>query len=353
MSKFLSRSLVGLKPYTAGEQPKDRAYIKLNTNESPYPPAPGVEQAVLAQAGRLNLYSDPSQEQLKRAAGALYGLGGEYVFAGNGSDENLALVFRTFCTDRPLACPDVSYGMYPRLCKLFGINYIAMPLRKNFTVNLGDYSGISANVCLANPNAQTGLYLSAEDIEAFVAANPDRLVIVDEAYIDFGGKSCAPLVKKYNNLIVVQTMSKSRSLAGARVGFTFACPELIAEAEGVRHSFNPYNVNSMSMAAAMVSLTRQDYFKDCTSKIIAARMSMIEGMEKLGMQVLPSLANFVLAKSAKIGGRELYEELKRRGILVRYFPEERIKDYIRATVGTQEQTSALLQALADILKETT
>lgn len=351
MSRFLSGSLEGLRPYEAGEQPRDGEYIKLNTNESPYPPAPGVEQAVLAQAARLNLYPDPSQERLRRAAGELYGLDGSYVSVGNGSDENLALIFRTLCTDRPLAGPDVSYGMYPRLCKLFGIEHVVLPLREDFTINLDDYSGISANVCLANPNAQTGLYVPAEQIEAFVSANSGRLVIVDEAYIDFGGTSCAPLVKKYDNLIVVQTMSKSRSLAGARVGFTFACPELIAEVEAVRHSFNPYNVNGMSMAAALISLGRQDYFYQCTKKIVATRGHMTAGMQALGMQVLPSLANFVLAKSEKTGGRELYAELKRRGILVRHFSEERIDGFIRVTVGTQEQTDALLCTLADILKE--
>ncbi len=352
MSRFFSENLKGLEPYVPGEQPQDKSYVKLNTNESPYPPAPGVEEAARMQAAKLNLYSDPSAAPLKKAAAELYGLDASMVSVGNGSDENLAHIFRAFSdSSRGMACPSVSYGFYPVLCSLLGIRYTPVPLREDFSIDVGDYAVIKDNVCIANPNAQTGIYLPPDRVEELIKQSADRIVVVDEAYIDFGGQSAAPLVKKYPNLIVVQTMSKSRSLAGARVGLCFACPGLIADIESVRCSFNPYNVNRMSMFAAVKSLQETDYFYSCVDKIVRVRSFLTRELEKLGFEVLPSKANFVLAKCAKTGGEELYLKLKERGILVRHFSDERIRDYVRISVGTRGQIETLLKAVRQILSQ--
>lgn len=351
MSRFLCGCLEGLKPYVPGEQPQDKSYIKLNTNESPFPPAPGVEEAVRAQAGVLNLYSDPDGLPLKRALGALYGLGERNVSLGNGSDENLAHIFAAFLQGRGAAFPDVTYGFYPVLCSLMGIAYKTVPLCGDFTVNTADYAAITSPVVLANPNAQTGIYLTAEQIEELVLQNAGRLVIIDEAYIDFGGTSCAPLVNKYKNLIVVQTMSKSRSLAGARVGFAFACKDIIADLESVRASFNPYNINRMSMFAAVESLKDKSYFEECTQKIAFVREYTAVNLMELGFKVLPSRANFLLASHKSIGGGELYARLKERGILVRHFSDERIRNFVRVSIGSKEQMDLFLGAVRAILGE--
>ncbi len=351
MSRFLSKELDKLEPYVPGEQPQEKAYVKLNTNESPYPPAPGVIEAISGEAERLNLYPDPQTVRLKDELARLYGLERDMVSVGNGSDENLAHIFRAFCSeDIGMACPDVSYGFYPVLCSLLGIRYTPVPLKSDFTIDAERFSGAIENVCIANPNAQTGIYLERDKAERIVKSNPDRVVVVDEAYIDFGGQTMAPLVKKYSNLIVVQTMSKSRSLAGARVGMCFACPELISDIERVRCSFNPYNVNRMSLSAAIQSLREEEYFRSCTDRIIQVRAYLFAELEKLKFEVLPSKANFLLAKSLERGGEELYLKLKEKGVLVRRFNDERIKDYIRISIGTKEQTDAFLSALKQILR---
>ncbi len=351
MSNFLSKNLAALRPYVPGEQPQDKSYIKLNTNESPYPPAPGAAAAAAAETERLNLYSDPTCLPLKRAAAAVYGLAPDNVMAGNGSDENLAHIFRAFLTDKGVAFPDITYGFYPVLCSLIGIEYKIIPLRHDFKIAVSDYKGITCPVCIANPNAQTGIYLPPDGIEALILQNESRLVIVDEAYIDFGGISCAPLVNKYKNLIVVQTMSKSRSLAGARVGFAFACGEIIADLESVRASFNPYNINRMSMFAAEASFKDKKYFEECTQKIKLTREYAATKLKEMGFEVLPSTANFLLARHSAIGGGRLYSALKERGILVRHFSDERITDFVRISIGTDGQMAALLQAVKNILSE--
>ena len=351
MSIFLSTDLKYLQPYVPGEQPQDRRYIKLNTNESPFPPAPGAVAAAAEQAANLNLYSDPTCLPLKRAAADVYGLAPENVMAGNGSDENLAHIFRAFLTDKGIAFPDITYGFYPVLCSLLGIAHKVVPLRADFSIAVGDYKDVDCPVCIANPNAQTGIYLPPAEVQRLIEQSASRLVIVDEAYIDFGGQSCAPLVNKYKNLIVVQTMSKSRSLAGARVGFAFACAELIADLEAVRASFNPYNINRMSMAAAVASLSDSGYFADCTKKIQLVRQYTAINLNELGFEVLPSMSNFLLARHPAKGGEELYLALKERGILVRHFGDERIKDYIRVSIGTREQMDVFLGAVRAVIAE--
>lgn len=351
MSQFFSKNLQGIKPYVPGEQPQDKKYIKLNTNESPYPPAEGVIKAVRDQSELLNLYSDPDGLPLKRAAAQLYGLSAENVSFGNGSDEILAHVFRAFLTDKGVVFPDITYGFYPVLCSLLGIEYKTVPLLSDFTADMEDYKNFDCPVCIANPNAQTGIYLQPQKIEELILQNRRRLVIIDEAYIDFGGVSAAPLVKKYDNLIVVQTMSKSRSLAGARVGFCFASKELAAEIESVRCSFNPYNVNRMSMSAAIESINDARYFAECTQKIQSVREYAATILKNKGFEVLPSLANFLLVRHCGVDGRTLYEKLKNRGILVRHFSDERIKSFVRVTVGTQAQMDKFIEAAGDILAE--
>lgn len=351
MSEFLSKDLKGLEPYVPGEQPQDRRYVKLNTNESPFPPAPGAVEAAKAQTGALNLYSDPVCAPLKRAAAAVYGLEECNVTAGNGSDENLAHIFRAFLTDKGVAFPDITYGFYPVLCSLLNMEHKTVPLKEDFSIDISDYENIDCPVCIANPNAQTGMYLPPAEIEKLLLQNAGRLVIIDEAYIDFGGTSCAPLVNKYKNLIVVQTMSKSRSLAGARVGFAFACKDIIADLESVRASFNPYNINRMSMFAAVESLKDKSYFEECTQKIAFVREYTAVNLMELGFKVLPSRANFLLVSHKSIGGGELYARLKERGILVRHFSDERIRNFVRVSIGSKEQMDLFLGAVRAILGE--
>ncbi|MCD8373452.1 MAG: histidinol-phosphate transaminase [Clostridia bacterium] len=350
MTKYFSEDLQGVSPYVAGEQPQDKSYIKLNTNESPFPPSAGAVEAAARQAERLNLYSDPTCGPLKQAAAEFYGLKPENILCGNGSDEVLYFIFRAFCSkNKGMACPDVSYGFYPVLCGLLNIPYIPVPLKADFTVYPPDYAKIIGNVCIANPNAQTGVYLNLNGVEKILRRHPDDVVVLDEAYIDFGGQSALSLLKSYKNLIVVQTMSKSRSLAGGRVGFAFADAEIISDLDAVRNSFNPYNINRMSMFAAAESLKDVSYFRSCVDKIIETREYTVMELEGLGFEVLPSSANFVLAKTEKICGETLYLKLKERGILVRHLTDDRIKDYVRITIGGRGQMEKLISELKNLL----
>ena len=351
MSRFMCADLAALEPYVPGEQPQDKKYIKLNTNESPFPPAEGVKRAVCERADMLNLYSDPVCTVFRRAAAERYGLGVENVSPGNGSDENLLHIFYAFLRDKGVAFPDVTYGFYKVLCGALGIEYKIVPLKADFSVNVGDYASISTPVCIANPNAQTGIYLPPEEVEKLVLQNTARLVIIDEAYIDFGGQSCAPLVNKYDNLIVVQTLSKSRSLAGARAGVSFACEALTADIEKVRCSLNPYNINSMTMYAAAAALKDVPYFEKCTREVQSVREYAATTLKNYGFYVLPSLSNFLMAKAEGVSGQKLYEKLKERGILVRHFSDERIKDFIRVSIGTRAQTEQFLHAAIEIVRE--
>lgn len=350
MSRFLAKDLAGLAPYVPGEQPRERAYIKLNTNENPYFPSRYAMDAIdRAALENLRLYSDPESAELSDAIADCYGLRRENVLPTNGSDEILAFCFRAFGA-RGLCFPDVTYGFYPVFAALFGQPFRKIPLRPDFTVDPADYAAAGETVVLANPNAQTGIYLPLGEIENIVRSDPDRVVIVDEAYIDFGGESAAALVEKYDNLVVVQTFSKSRSLAGARVGFALACPGLIADLSRVKYSFNPYNVNRLSAALAARAIADRAYFEECRRKIIASRAYLAGALAELGFEALPSLANFVLAKKPGVPGERLYAELRARGFLVRHFPDERIRDYIRITVGTDKDMRALAGALAEVTK---
>ena len=352
MSKFLSEKYASLTPYTPGEQPKERKYNKLNTNESPFPPSKAVIDAASEEAGKLQLYSDPELTPLVRELASLYGVAPENVIATNGSDEVLNFAFMAFSdATHPIVFPDITYGFYPVFANLSAIPYEEIALKDDFSVDYRDYVGIGKNIVIANPNAPTGLALSLSEIEEIVKSNPDNVVIIDEAYVDFGGESAIPLTKKYDNLLVTGTFSKSRSLAGARLGFGIASKEIIRDLNTIRYSTNPYNVNRMTMMAGCAALKDNDYYMDNCRKIVENRSYTKAALEKLGFNVLDSKANFLFAESKEIDGEELYLKLKARGILVRHFSAERIKDFNRITIGTKEQMDKFLFATEEILKE--
>ena len=353
MSSFLHTKYQALEAYTPGEQPQDQQYIKLNTNESPFPPSPKVVKALSrAELLKLNLYSDPTCGQLVEAIAKRYELQPENVLTGNGSDEILAFAFRAFCGEgKPLAYADITYGFYRSQVALFGLEAKVVPLREDFTLNVDDYMDFPGTIVIANPNAPTGMTVPRPDIQRLLEADPDRVVIVDEAYVDFGGESCVPMIYRYDNLLVVQTMSKSRSLAGGRVGFALGSPALISALNRVKYSFNPYNVNRLSIIAGAVAVEDEPYFQTCTAAVQNNRAWTVRELEELGFTVLPSSANFIFAKSDRLPGGELYRKLKENGILVRWFDADRIRDYVRITIGSLEQMTALVDEIARLLEE--
>ena len=354
MSRFLNSKYRELEAYTPGEQPTDMKYIKLNTNESPYPPSQRVLDAVnSAEVAKLNLYSDPTCKALKSAVAELFGKRSENIFLSNGSDDILNFSFMAFCegSKRAVRFPEISYGFYSVYAELHGVDYTAVPLNEDFSINVEDYLTNDATVVIANPNAPTGLCLSLDEVERIVAANPDNLVLIDEAYVDFGGESAHSLTDKYDNLLVVGTFSKSRSLAGARLGFAIANEAIISDLEKIKYSTNPYNINRLTLLAGEAAIADNDYYMDNCKEIIKTREYTTEALRSMGFYCTDSKANFIFAKSDEIGGEELYLALKSRGILVRHFTKEKIKDFNRITVGTREQMDALLAATAEILKE--
>ena len=354
MSKFLSKEASRLAPYTPGEQPQDQQYVKLNTNESPFPPSPKVVKAISrAELLKLNLYSDPTCGQLVEAIAKRYELQPENVIAGNGSDEILAFAFRAFCGEgKPLAYADITYGFYKSQVALFGLDAKVIPLREDFTLNVDDYMDFPGTIVIANPNAPTGMTVSREDIQRLLEADPNRVVIVDEAYVDFGAESCVPMIYRYDNLLVVQTMSKSRSLAGGRVGFALGSAELISALNRVKYSFNPYNVNRLSIVAGAAAVEDEPYFQACCAAVRQARAWTVEELENLGFTVLPSQANFIFARSDKLSGEDLYRRLKENGVLVRWWADSgRIQDYVRITIGSMEQMETLVDEIARLLEE--
>jgi len=352
MSRFFSKKYQNLKAYTPGEQPRDMQYIKLNTNESPYPPSPSVLDAVAEEAGKLALYSDPECTELVREASKLFGVKPTEILMTNGSDEILNFAFMAFCDrEHPIVFPDITYGFYPVFAELNGIPYEKIPLKEDFSIDANDYIGIGKNIVIANPNAPTGLTLTLEEIEKIVASNPENIVIIDEAYVDFGAQSAVCLTKKYENLLVTQTFSKSRSMAGARLGFGIGTASLIADMQTIKYSTNPYNVNRMTMAAGAAALRENAYYMDNCKKIVKTREYTKRALEKMGFSVTDSKANFLFAKSEAVNGETLYTELKKRGVLVRHFSAERICEYNRITVGTQEQMEVFLAKTEEILSE--
>ncbi len=352
MSKFFSDKYKNLVAYVPGEQPKDKSYIKLNTNESPFPPSKRTVEAACEEAGKLRLYSDPECTELVKGAAELFGVGTDELLMTNGSDEILNFAFMAFCDSaHPIAFPDITYGFYPVFAELNGIPYKEIPLADDLSVNYRDYLSLGMNIVIANPNAPTGLALPLPQIEEIVRTNPDNIVIIDEAYVDFGAQSAVPLIHKYKNLIVTGTFSKSRSMAGARLGFGIADRELIADMNTVKYSTNPYNVNRMSAAAGRAAIEDNAYYMQNCRIIAENREYTARELSRLGFTLTDSLANFVFAKSELIGGEELYLKLKARGILIRHLSKERIKDYNRITIGELSDMKTLIETIEQILKE--
>ena len=349
MSRFLKEQYQPLVAYTPGEQPRDMRYIKLNTNEAPYPPAPAVVAAIRAeQVEALRLYSDPTARGLKEKLAAHYGVAPENVFVSNGSDEVLNFAFMAF-GGKGAAFPDISYGFYEVFGDLYGIPYEKIPLKTDFSIDYRDYCGLGKLVVIANPNAPTGMLLPVAQIEEIVKSNPDSVVLIDEAYVDFGGETCLPLIAKYDNLLVTRTFSKSRCLAGGRLGYAFASPALIADLEKIKYSTNPYNINRLTLLLGEATMDCDDYYADMCASIIRTRAWTAQALEGLGFAVLPSAANFLFACTPAMDGGTLYAQLKRRGILVRHFTNPRICQFNRITIGTPEQMETLIAAIKDIL----
>lgn len=351
MSTFFSSQLKNLAPYTPGEQPQDQQYVKLNTNESPYPPSAGVIAALNdKEAADLRLYSDPECKELKKALAGYYGVEPENIYVGNGSDEALNFAFLSYATDgRGVAFADITYGFYPVFADLYHIPVQIVPLKSDFSIAPKDYYGLNKTIVIANPNAPTGLALSRDEMEGIVKANPDSVVVVDEAYVDFGAESCVELTKTYPNLLVVQTYSKSRSMAGARLGYAIGNAELIRDLETVKFSTNPYNVNRLTLRAGVQAIAEQDYYTENCKKIMATRAYTKEKLEALGFTVLDSRSNFLFAMKPGTDGGAIYRGLKERGVLVRHFDKDPIRDYNRITIGTPEQMDIFLKKLEELL----
>ena len=352
MSKFFSKKYASLEAYTPGEQPRDQQYVKLNTNESPFPPAPEVVNAATEEAGRLQLYSDPESTNVTRAVAARYGVQPENVLMVNGSDEILNFAFMAFGDEEhPFVFPDISYGFYPVYAELHGIEAHPIPLRQDFSIDPSDFMALDGFIAIANPNAPTGLLLSVDQIEQIVASNPDHVVIIDEAYIDFGGESCIPLIRKYDNLLVTQTFSKSRSLAGGRLGYGIGSAALIRDLNTIKYSTNPYNVNRMTAACGKAAIEADDYYQKNAKTIAANRAFTTSALRARDFEILPSAANFIFVKPPFCSGEELYLGLKQRGVLIRHWNKPRISPWCRITIGTLEQMQALLHAIDKMMEE--
>lgn len=351
MSKFWSPIVATLKPYVAGEQPRIQNLAKLNTNENPYGPSPKAIAAMQAAvADSLKLYPDPSALALRQSIARFYGVDADEVFVGNGSDEVLAHAFVALLKhDKPLAYPDITYSFYPTYCRLFGIESVEIPLKDDFTIDLADYERPCGAIIIPNPNAPTGIGLPLSAIERLAAEHPDQPVVVDEAYIDFGGESAIPLTKKYDNLLVVHTLSKSRSLAGLRVGYAIGQRPLIDALERVKDSFNSYPLDRIAQAGAAAAIDDREWFDETRGKVIETRERVTGALRQRGFEVLPSQANFVFARHPAHSGEALAKGLRDRAVLVRHFAKPRISDFLRITIGTAEECDRLIAAIEEIV----
>ena len=350
LSRFFSQKYASLVPYTPGEQPKDQVFIKLNTNESPFPPSPRAQAKAREAAENLHLYSDPECRTLVQAAAKTWGVAEDEILFTNGSDEILNFAFMAFC-DRGVVFPDITYGFYRVYAKLNGVPFTEIPLKEDFSIDIHDYCGVHKTVFIANPNAPTGLCLPLSDIETIVKSNPDTVVVIDEAYIDFGGESAVPLIHKYDNLLVTQTFSKSRSMAGARLGLGIGSKALIRDLNTIKYSTNPYNINRMTMAAGIGALEDDAYFRNNCQAIMENRAWTAGRLTELGFTLTNSVTNFLFARHDAMSGKALYAKLREQGILVRHFDTPRLTDYVRITVGTAEQMQILTDAIRQILEE--
>ena len=353
MSMLWSPAVENLRPYTPGEQPRQTGLTKLNTNENPFGPSPRVADAIQSwPTEKLKLYPDPESMELRLALAEIHGVDVDQIFVGNGSDEVLAHAFcALFRQDLPILMPDISYGFYRTYCQLYGIAHIEMPLDKKFRVNVDDYTQPCGGVVFANPNAPTGVAIASGEIECLLAMHPNRAVLVDEAYVDFGGDSVIPLIASYPNLLVTRTFSKSRGLAGIRVGYALGSPELVSGLNRVKNSFNSYPLSMLSSAAAIASLEDHNYFVQTVCKIVHLRQKLVGALVNLGLTVLPSSTNFVFATHPNCSAAILVAGLRQRGVIVRNFDIPRIRDFMRITVGSESDCQALLSALEQVLRE--
>ncbi len=354
MSRFWSPVVKTLTPYVPGEQPQMQRLVKLNTNESPYGPSPKALAAIESQnTADLRLYPDPEGAALKQAIAKLHGLDPKQVFLGNGSDEVLAHVFAGLLKqNKPVNFPDITYSFYPVYCKLFGIEYQTIPLGENFEINPADFKTPNGGIIFPNPNAPTGRSIPRSEIEALLSRNKDSVVVIDEAYVDYGTESCVPLLRGNTcpeNLLVVHTLSKSRALAGLRVGFAVGHPDLIEGLERVKNSFNSYPLGRLAQAGAIAAIEDQAHLEETSAKVIQTRTKLVEQLNALGFETLPSTANFIFTRHPKHAGVKLYQALRDRGIIVRHFKSARIEEFLRITIGADEQSGELIAALKEIL----
>lgn len=352
MSRFFSEKYSKLVPYTPGEQPKDMKYVKLNTNESPFPPSKKAIEGAKAMAESLELYSDPEVRDLVAVASEHFSVEKDEILFTNGSDEILNFAFMAFCDENhPAVFPDITYGFYPVFADINNIPYETLPLNEDFTLNVEDYIGLNKTIFIANPNAPTGIAVSVADIERIVVGNPDTVVVIDEAYVEFGAESAIPLIKKYDNLLVTRTFSKSCSMAGARLGFGVGSKELIRDLNTIKYSTNPYNVNRMTMAAGVGTIEDYSYVESNCLEIQKIREWTVNELMALGFNGTDSSANFIFMKHEKASGKVLYTELKKKGVLVRHFNTPRLTNYLRITIGSKEQMKILVDTLKCILEE--
>lgn len=351
MNRYWSDVVKSLTPYVPGEQPRGKGIVKLNTNENPYPPSPRVEQAIRAVAAdTLRLYPDPDSAELKRAIAQRNALAPGQVFVGNGSDEVIALTFMALLShNQPICFPDISYSFYPVWSRLFGVEYNTVPVGEDFSIDPQAYPSSNGGIIVPNPNAPTGMAMSLDSIRALLLNSGDSAVVVDEAYIDYGGESAVSLINEFDNLLVIQTLSKSRSLAGLRVGFAMGNAQLIEALERVKNSFNSYPLDSIAQHAALAAIEDEAYFLECCQRVEKSRDRLTLAMTELGFNVLPSRANFIFATHSVHAARELFASLRKRGIIVRYFDQPRIDNYLRISIGSEEAIDALLSALRDIV----
>lgn len=351
MSRFFSTKYKALEPYTPGEQPRDMKYIKLNTNESPFPPSKKAVEYASAEAENYQLYSDPECTLLVKKASELFGVEKDEILFTNGSDEILNFAFMAYCdSEHPAYFANITYGFYSVFAAINNVPFTEIPLKDDFSIDISDYFNKRGVIFIANPNAPTGIALSLSEIEEVVKNNPESVVVIDEAYVDFGAESAVPLIKKYDNLLVTQTFSKSRSMAGARLGFGIASKELIRDLNTIKYSTNPYNVNRATMAAGVGAIEDEEYTKENCKKIIATRERIKSELKELGFEMTDSLANFIFARHPAVSGEKIYLELKKKGILIRHFSKPALCEYNRITVGTDEQMDALIKAVKEILE---
>ena len=355
MSRFWSPVVQTLTPYVPGEQPQMERLVKLNTNESPYGPSPKAIAAIAVETTcDLRLYPDPEGARLKQAIATLHGLDPKQVFLGNGSDEVLAHVFQGLLKQKsPILFPDITYSFYPVYCKLFGIEYNAIPLNADFAINLDNYAKLNGGIIFPNPNAPTGRSIHRSEIERLLKKNSGSVIVVDEAYVDYGTESCIPLLHGPNcpeNLLVSHTLSKSRALAGLRVGFAVGHPALIEGLERVKNSFNSYPLGRLAQAGAIAAIEDQAHLEAMSGKVVKTRAVLVNALDRLGFETLPSTANFVFTRHPKHAGATLYQQLRERGIIVRHFKSSRIDAFLRITIGTDEQNQELIKALEDLVQ---